>query len=56
LKGLKEEEEEPRKYNPSKERDEYEIGQNIMIVKTTNKKVRQCSNIRQTKIVKLMCL
>ncbi len=40
LKGLEEEGEEPRKYNPSRERDEYEIGQNIITMKTTNKKVR----------------
>jgi hypothetical protein len=56
LKGLEEEEEEPGKYNPSKERDEHEIGQNIAIMKTTNKKVKQCSNKCQTKIVKFMCL
>ncbi len=52
MKGLEEEKEEPGKYNPSKERDEYEIGQSTRVMKTTNKKVRQCSNKRPTKIVK----
>jgi hypothetical protein len=40
LKGLEEEEKESGKYNPSKERNEYEIGQNIIALKITNKKVR----------------
>jgi hypothetical protein len=52
LKGLDEEEEESRKYNPSQERDEYEIRQSITTMKTINKKVKKCSNKRQTKIVK----
>jgi hypothetical protein len=44
LKGLEEEEEEPKKYNPSKEQDKYEISQSIIAMQTTNKKVKQCSN------------
>jgi len=52
LKGLEEEKEESGKYNSSKEWDEYEIGQSTTTMKTTNKKVRQCNNKRQTKIVK----
>ncbi len=44
------------KYNPSKEQDKYKIGQSAIVMKTTNKKVKQCNNKRQTKIVKLMCL
>ncbi len=51
-----EEEGELKKYNPSMEWVEYEIGQNTTSMKTTNKKVKQCSNKRQIKIVKLMCL
>jgi hypothetical protein len=56
LKGLEEEEEEVGKYNPNMEQDEYKIGQNTTVMKTTNKKVKECSNKHQTKIVKLMCL
>jgi hypothetical protein len=56
LKGLEEEEEEVGKYNPSMEQDTYKIGQKTTIMKTTNKKVRECSNKHQTKIVKLMYL
>ncbi len=41
MKGLEEEEEEPKKYNPSRDRDEYEIGQSTTTMKTTNKKVRE---------------
>jgi hypothetical protein len=43
LKGLEEDEEESWKYNPNMEWDKYEIGQNIIAMETTNKKVRQCS-------------
>jgi hypothetical protein len=41
---LEEKEEEQGKYIPSMERDEYEIGQNIITTKTTNKKIKWCSN------------
>ncbi len=56
LKGLEEEEGEPKKYNPSREHDKYEIGQNTIAMKTTNKKVKECINKRHIKIVKFMCL
>jgi len=46
LKGLKEEEEEPQKYIPNKERDEYEIGQNTTMMKTTHKKIKECTSKR----------
>ncbi len=46
MKGLKEEEEEPQKYIPNKERDEYEIGQNTTMMKTTHKKIKECTNKR----------
>jgi len=35
-----EEEEEPGKYNPNKEWDEYEIGQNTTLMKIINTKVK----------------
>jgi hypothetical protein len=44
LKGLEQEEKELGKYNLSREWDEYEIGQNTTIMKTTNKKIRECIN------------
>jgi hypothetical protein len=44
LKGLEEEEEEPHKYIPSRERDEYEIGQSTTMMKTTHKKIRECTS------------
>ncbi len=44
LKVLEEEEEETRKYNPNMEQNKYKIGQNTTIMKTTNKKVKECSN------------
>jgi hypothetical protein len=44
LKGLEENEEEPKKYNPSREQDEYEISQSTIAMETRNKKVKQCSN------------
>jgi hypothetical protein len=53
---LEEEEKEVGKYNPSKEQDKYKIEQSAIAMKTTNKKVKQCNNKCQTKIVKLMCL
>jgi len=56
LKGLQNEEEEAGKYNPGREQNEYKIGQNTTTMKTTNKKVKECSSKHQTKIVKLMCL
>ncbi len=40
LTSFEEEEEGPGKYNPSKEWDEYEIGQNITSMKIINKKVK----------------
>ncbi len=40
LTSFEEEEEEPGKYNLSKEWDEYEIGQNITSMKIINKKVK----------------
>jgi hypothetical protein len=46
LKGLKEEEEEPQKYIPNKERNEYEIGQNTTMMKTTHKKIKECTSKR----------
>jgi hypothetical protein len=55
LKGLVEEDGESKKYNPSREQVEYEIGQKIRAI-TTTKKVKQCNNKHQIKIVKLMCL
>ncbi len=54
LKGLEEEEEEPWKYNPSREWDKYESRKNTKITKTTNKKMRECINKCQTRIVKFM--
>jgi hypothetical protein len=48
--------EESRKFNPSKEWVEYEIGQKTIAMKTIKNKIKQCSNKHQTKIVKLMCL
>jgi hypothetical protein len=56
FKGLEEHEKESGKYNPSMEQIEYEIRQRIKPIKTTNKKVKQCTNECQIKIVKLMCL
>jgi hypothetical protein len=53
--GLVKADGESRKYNPSREQVEYEIGQRTTM-KTINKKVKHCSNKHQTKIVKLMCL
>jgi hypothetical protein len=50
------EEEEAWKYNPNMEQNEYKIGQNTTIMKTTNKKVKECNNKHHTKIVKLVCL
>jgi hypothetical protein len=44
------------KHNPSKERIKYEIGQRTTKMKTTNKKIKQCSNKYKIKIVKLLCL
>jgi hypothetical protein len=55
-KGLEEEEEEPGKYNPSKEWNKYEIWQNTIVMEITNKKSKKCINKCKTKIVKLMCL
>jgi hypothetical protein len=46
LKGLEEEEEEPQKYIPSRERDEYEIGQSTTTMKTTHKKIKKCISKR----------
>jgi hypothetical protein len=56
VKILEEKEEEPGKYNPSKELDKCEIGQNTIAMKTTNKKIRECTNKCHIKIVKLTCL
>jgi len=56
LKGLVKADGELKKYYPSKEKVKYEIGHKTTTVKTTNKKVKHCSNKHQTKIVNLMCL
>jgi hypothetical protein len=40
LKGFEKKEAEARKYNPSKEWDEYGIRQNTLAMKTTNKKIK----------------
>ncbi len=56
LKGLVKANGDSGKYNPSKDHVKYEIGQRTTTMKTTNKKIKHCSNKHQTKIVKLMCL
>jgi hypothetical protein len=54
LKGLEEEEEEPWKYNPSREWDKCESRKNTTIMKTTNEKMKECINKCQTRIIKFM--
>jgi hypothetical protein len=44
------------KYNLIRELDECKIGQSPITMKTTNKKVKECTNKCRIKIVKLMCL
>jgi hypothetical protein len=56
LKGLAKEDEELWKYNQGREWVEYEIGQRIITMKTTKKKIKQCSKKHEIEIVKFMCL